>query len=622
MKSLMEGSIENIADIIANRSLKVHFQPIVSVSRKKVIGLEGLIRGAVKGSKSLISPSDLFEAACDAGLTLELDRLCRDMVIEAFIRIYGQDSDKLLFLNVDASILEKSSGSNYLLNQVREHTANPGNIVIEINETKVKDVTALKKFAEAYRDFGFMIALDDVGTGFSNMDRILLIKPDIIKVDMSLVRGIDIDYYKQGVFKSMVNLSNRIGALVVAEGVEKEEEATQILRLGGHMIQGFFFSKPQEFFDEAVIFSNNKIDHLRKSFNMSMNRRIGDERQKNNQISQIVNDSVRQLSGAVSDDFDNQLMKIVWAEKTLECIYILDEDGIQISDTICVNNKNQPGKSMFFYSARKGTDLSMEKYYYPLVSARLKKYITEPYISLATGNLCITYSRIFTNIEKKKCILCADFSLDDNLFSLELDNDKADGASLPEVNIKAATDINRIMSIMNEKIYTDSLTNTYNRRYIDEKLPVDITEANANNKPISLIMADLDHFKRVNETFGHSAGDKVLKEFSNIVKKNIRISSDWIARFGGEEFLIILINADEHAAFKVAEKIRLAVEKASVKFNGKSISVTASFGTFTVRPGTMSAEKMIEQADMKLYRAKKNGRNRTETSGSGIMCGM
>ena len=143
--------------------------------------------------------------------------------------------------------------------------------MIEINETKVQDNAALKRFAETYREFGFMIALDDVGTGFSNMDRILLIKPDIIKIDMSLIRNIHNDYYKQGVFKSLVNMSNKIGALVVAEGVETEEEAIQILRLGGHMIQGYFFSKPQEIFDESNIFSNNKMEMLSKSFNKYMN---------------------------------------------------------------------------------------------------------------------------------------------------------------------------------------------------------------------------------------------------------------------------------------------------------------------------------------------------------------
>ena len=109
--------------------------------------------------------------------------------------------------------------------------------MIEINETKVQDNAVLKRFTDTYRKYGFMVALDDVGTGSSNMDRILLVKPNIIKVDISLVRNIHNDYFKQGIFKSLVNLCNRIGALVVAEGVESEEEAIQVLRLGGQMIQ-------------------------------------------------------------------------------------------------------------------------------------------------------------------------------------------------------------------------------------------------------------------------------------------------------------------------------------------------------------------------------------------------
>ena len=110
-------------------------------------------------------------------------------------------------------------------------------------------------------------------------------------------------------------------------------------------------------------------------------------------------------------------MKIIWANKIIECAYILDEYGIQLSNTICFYDKKEVKENLIFYSARMGTDHSMEKYYYPLINARLKKYITEPYVSLATGNLCITISKLFTNIDNKKYILCMDFNASDNAYA-------------------------------------------------------------------------------------------------------------------------------------------------------------------------------------------------------------
>jgi diguanylate cyclase (GGDEF)-like protein len=597
----------DIVDIIRNKKLIVHFQPVVSVSRKMVIGVEGLIRGINNETNQIIiSPIALFDAANLEGVTLELDRVCRDMVIEAFSHIYQQNNDKLLFLNLDASILDKVAGSNYLINQVNTYKINPRNIVIEINETKVKNSAALKRFTDTYRKLGFMVALDDVGTGFSNMDRILLVKPDIIKIDISLVKNICNDYYKQGVFKSMVNLSNKIGALVVAEGVETEEEAIQILRLGGHMIQGFYFSKPQEGYTESNVFSNDKIEMLTKSFNEYMINKIKEERQKNKQVNIIVNSLIKDLAMTPDQEIDNKLMEIIWANKIIECAYILDEFGVQISNTIRFHDKNDVKENLLFYSAKMGTDHSMEKYYYPLISAKLNQYITEPYVSLATGNLCITISKTYKNINNKKYILCMDFSNSDNSYAPELTSDL-----IPNIKGKSITEINKIINKMKDEINKDVLTNTYNRRYMEERLLVDICDAANENQPISVILADIDFFKNVNDTYGHLAGDYVLKEFVNIAKKNIRRTTDWIARYGGEEFLIVLLNTNENLAYKIAEKVRKAIENTTIQYKCNNINITASFGAYTLYTGKMTCEQLIDYADKNLYMAKNSGRNKT-----------
>lgn len=95
-------------------------------------------------------------------------------------------------------------------------------------------------------------------------------------------------------------------------------------------------------------------------------------------------------------------------------------------------------------------------------------------------------------------------------------------------------------------------------------MPVDVSNNILENKPISIIMADIDFFKNINDTYGHLIGDKVIRDVANIINKNIRNSSDWLARYGGEEFLIVLSNTTGEGAYTVAEKIRTIIEKKSL----------------------------------------------------------
>lgn len=164
---------------------------------------------------------------------------------------------------------------------------------------------------------------------------------------------------------------------------------------------------------------------------------------------------------------------------------------------------------------------------------------------------------------------------------------------------------------MNRMAVRDSLTDLYNRRYIDERLPVDLLNASTKNEPLSIILVDLDHFKDINDTYGHVAGDQVLKEFAEELKAYIRKGTDWVARYGGEEFLICLSNTDIDAAKQVAERIRSNIEKKEFIINDKAIHITCSLGVHMIHGETedMTFDHVIELVDKRLYQAKKLGRN-------------
>ena len=178
-----------------------------------------------------------------------------------------------------------------------------------------------------------------------------------------------------------------------------------------------------------------------------------------------------------------------------------------------------------------------------------------------------------------------------------------------EKSLKDAYEKIRVLSI------TDKLTGCYNRTYMDEYLSKEISRATRYQRPISLVMADIDHFKRVNDTYGHQAGDQVLKNFVTIIRDNLRKDVDWIARYGGEEFLMVLPETDFESAMMSAERLRKAVSESAVMHGDREICITASFGVAGFRPSVaentdVTHEALINQADKALYQAKNEGRNR------------
>jgi two-component system cell cycle response regulator len=162
-----------------------------------------------------------------------------------------------------------------------------------------------------------------------------------------------------------------------------------------------------------------------------------------------------------------------------------------------------------------------------------------------------------------------------------------------------------------EMAITDALTGLHNRRYMETHLATLADQAASRGKPLALMMLDLDFFKSINDTYGHDAGDDVLREFAVRVRKSIR-GIDLACRYGGEEFVIVMPETDLHVAGMVAERLRRAIagEPFTVHKGGKRIDVTASIGLATLEMKAEDIGDVMKRADNALYRAKREGRNR------------
>ena len=167
--------------------------------------------------------------------------------------------------------------------------------------------------------------------------------------------------------------------------------------------------------------------------------------------------------------------------------------------------------------------------------------------------------------------------------------------------------ISRLISKIRHLTVEDSLTETFNRRHITDMANKEIKKMEKKGSEFSIIMLDIDHFKKVNDTYGHATGDAALVTCANLLKNSVR-STDYVGRLGGEEFCIMLPNTNLREAHLLAERIRMQLEHTSVIFEGKTIPITASFGVATLtEKGEWS--DLLNQADVAMYRAKKNGRN-------------
>jgi EAL domain-containing protein (putative c-di-GMP-specific phosphodiesterase class I)/DNA-binding response OmpR family regulator len=231
--------ISDLKTTLREGAVYIEYHPIVVTETAEVYGYEALARGSLKG---LRSPEVMFGVAEEANLIWELSRLCRRRAIE------GIDSnlspDQLLFLNIDPHDFRDPT-FRYL--DIQElGIQHPERIVLEITErTAITDYPAFQEYLRSFREQGFRFAVDDAGSGYAGLGSIANLSPDYIKLDISLISGIDTNFMKQNLVETMVAFANDHGIRVIAEGVEREEEYETVKGLGVHLTQGFLFHEPR-----------------------------------------------------------------------------------------------------------------------------------------------------------------------------------------------------------------------------------------------------------------------------------------------------------------------------------------------------------------------------------------
>ncbi len=162
---------------------------------------------------------------------------------------------------------------------------------------------------------------------------------------------------------------------------------------------------------------------------------------------------------------------------------------------------------------------------------------------------------------------------------------------------------------LHQEANTDGLTKCYNKMYFNNKLDLEVKKSKITGTPLSLIIFDLDHFKHLNDNYGHDAGDYVLKEMAALLRDNGIRKGDTFARYGGEEFVVLLPKTNLKQAFEIAERLRKLVESNEFMYEAQRLPVTASIGVADYRQGVEIGTDLFKRADSAVYKSKEGGRN-------------
>lgn len=231
--------VADLKTVLREGLVEIAYHPIVVTDTEEVYGYEALARGKVRG---LRSPEVMFGVADEANMIWELSRLCRRRAIEGIPTHLAPN--QLLFLNIDPHDFRDPTFRHLDVEDLG--IGDPQRIVLEITErTAITDYPAFQEYLRSFREHGFRFAVDDAGSGYAGLGSIANLAPDYIKLDISLISGIDTNFMKQNLVETMVSFANDHGIQVIAEGVERQEEYETVKTLGVHLTQGFLFHRPE-----------------------------------------------------------------------------------------------------------------------------------------------------------------------------------------------------------------------------------------------------------------------------------------------------------------------------------------------------------------------------------------
>lgn len=395
-------SKRDVQALLDVKDLNVYFQPITDLGSLAVVGVEALLRPVSMGGE-LLSPGAVFDNAQRNGVLADLDEMARDASIRAFAAdLAGRDI--LLFLNYSAETwADRPIDLQKLQRQVQEANLDPGQVAIEFVESHLPDHDALESLGTACRDAGFRISLDDFGTRHSNLERVVAVAPDVIKIDRSVIGAAGSDQTACTLLRSITYLARTMGSHSLAEGIESYEDLYTCSRLGISLAQGFLLGRPSAQRDAAIERSKSAAEEHRPKLRTDLERHIKDSQllaeRREDEIAAVVD----HLAAIRDTDLEEALTEEIRSIGGAESGCVVDLQGIRITPVVSAD-PNVPPRALPGGGA--GHSLVLKDYIYGLLVLGQRRFVSTGSLSIYSGQPCHTISTRFTTADKSELILC------------------------------------------------------------------------------------------------------------------------------------------------------------------------------------------------------------------------
>ncbi len=485
--------LDEFQRLMEEKNFEIEYQPIISLSSGVILGWEALTRGPRDGN--FRSPQVIFSFAAEVNLLYPLERICRHLAVE---RLGSIGTDQKIFLNINPlTICDPNFVKGETLNLIRQNGLNQKNIVFEITEqADMRNMPHFKRTLEHYRDQGYMVAIDDTGAGFSSLQAIAQVRPDYIKIDMSLVRGVDEDPVKRALMETFVAFSEKINCCIIAEGIETENELKALVGMGVHYGQGYHLARPA--FPKSAPSNELCLNIARLSFR---------KKQLVWRHSMPVEDIMEGCPVVNSGIKVGQVKKMFDANYNLSGLVVVEGGrpvGLVMKQHLYGRLSAQYGVAL--YSSRP-VKVIMDNF--PLVIEWYTPVETASQVAMSRDGARLYDHVIVTRNGQYTGVVTVQ-----NLIS-----------SLTRIQLEFAKGSNPLTGLPGNNV-------------IEEEIKGRLSE----DRPFVLVYLDLDNFKVFNDRYGFEQGDRLLLFTSRLLTRVIGKygnADDFVGHLGGDDFVLI-----------------------------------------------------------------------------------
>ncbi|MEH2329393.1 EAL domain-containing protein [Nostoc sp.] len=605
-----------LVEMLATERFTSYFQPIVSINdTSQIFGYESLLRG-LDEEGNLVLPTPIVELATEAGLLPQLDQVARLSTITQFSRypVSGH-----IFINfAPTSLYDPVFCLRSTVEAINTAGISHDRVVFEVVESdNPQDLVHLKTVLKYYRDAGFLVALDDLGSGYSSLNLLHQLRPDFIKLDMELIRDVHQDLYKASITEKLLEITQKLNIQTVAEGIECIEELNWLRERGANFAQGYLIGKPSA----VPVTTTPHFDPIVLTVAPVHSKQVEQGIQHQSEPERIVAAVTQRIRQSL--ELDEILQTTVAEVRQLfevdrVLIYQFKPDW---SGLVAVESLAEGCMSILGFHVMDTCFKSTRAAYYQQGNTRAIENIETAGLSPCHVDLLRSLqirANLVVPILQQGCLwglLIAHQCRHPRQWQqseINLFNQLAGQAAIAIQQSELYHQLQQANQELQRLACSDGLTQVANRRCFDDTLNRQWQWLAREQGSLSLILCDVDYFKLYNDTHGHLAGDDALRQVAKAISQTVKHPADLVARYGGEEFAVILPNTNIEGAIAVAKDIQINISALQMPHPHSQVSkfITLSLGVATITPHSqLSPAILIAAADQGLYQAKAQGRN-------------